>query len=437
MKAKKIAIWIVAIIAIFSLVSFIAYRIVINRTITTVRTEVVSEVRNFVPNSPVGEESSQWRGFNRDGVYHEETGLLTTWPVGGPELLWYVDKLGDGYSSPAIANGRIYITGLHADDLVLSVFNLNGELLARRIIGREWASSYPGSRATITVNDGHLYVFNSLGHIICLNEKTLEQVWKRDVLRDFDGRNIRWGMTESPLIIGDKIIVTPGGRRHNVVALNKKTGELVWSSQALGEQSSYCSPLFIDGYSVPLIVTNTERHIIGLNANTGELLWSHPQTNTHNIHPNTPLYSNGMIFSTTGYGGGSVMLRLTNNGKSVEQVWRNDVDNQMGGAVKVGNTIFTSGHRNRGFFAIDWNTGAINYSVRQISPSAIVAADGMLFVYSDRGEVALVRPNPNNFELVSSFHITHGTNQHWAHPVIHDGVLYIRRGDALMAFAVR
>lgn len=144
-----------------------------------------------------------------------------------------------------------------------------------------------------------------------------------------------------------------------------------------------------------------------------------------------------MIFSTTGYGGGSVMLRLTNNGRNVEQVWTNNVDNQMGGAVKVNNTIFTSGHRNRGFFAIDWNTGAIRYSVRQISPSAIVAADGMLFVYSDRGEVALVRPNPNQFELVSSFHITHGTNQHWAHPVIHEGVLYIRRGDAIMAYAIR
>jgi len=434
MKTKKIILAVLAIIAVGGLVSFLIFQHIIGRT---TRPDVVSEVRNFVPNSPVGEENSQWRGPTRSGYFYGETGLLTQWPAGGPRLLWYRDNLGDGYSSPAVANGRVYVTGLHANDLVLSVFDLNGELLVRRIVGSEWTGSYPGTRSTVTVNSGKLYIFSATGQLIALCEKTLEQVWMRDVLREFDGRNIRWGLTESPLIVGEKVFVAPGGRRNNVIALNKNTGELVWSSPALGEPTSYGSPLFIDGYAVPLIVTNSERHIIGLNANTGELLWSHPQTNSHNIHPNTPLYSNGMIFSTTGYGGGSVMLRLTNNGRGVEYVWSNSVDNQMGGAVKLNNTIFTSGHRSRGFFAMDWNTGDIRYSVRQISPSVTIAADGMLFVYSDRGEVALVRPNPNQFEMVSSFNITHGTNQHWAHPVIHDGVLYIRRGDAIMAYQIR
>jgi len=144
-----------------------------------------------------------------------------------------------------------------------------------------------------------------------------------------------------------------------------------------------------------------------------------------------------MIFSTTGYGGGSVMLRLKNDGKSVEQVWTNTADNQMGGAVKIGGHVYTSGHNNRGFYCIDWHTGEIKYRVNQASPSAIIAADGMLYVYTDKGEVALVKPNPDQFELAGSFKVTKGTNQHWAHPVISDGVLYVRHGDALMAYQIK
>jgi len=270
-----------------------------------------------------------------------------------------------------------------------------------------------------------------------LDEKTLELIWKKDVLTDLDGRNIRWGVTESPLIVGDKIFITPGGVKYNMVALNKNTGDLIWFSSGEETHSTYCSPQYIGNYSIPMVVTNVEKQIIAFNADTGEKLWSYPQTNSTNIHPNTQIYSDGMILSTTGYGGGSMLLRLIDGGKSVELAWNNDADNQMGGVVKIGNYFYTSGHKNRGFYCINWNTGEIKYKVSQISPCAIIAADGMLFAYSDKGEVALIKPNPDRFELVSSFKVTKGTNQHWAHPVIHDGVLYIRHGDALMAYKVK
>ena len=439
---KKIVLSVVIILAIAVVAGLIAFKIYMNRTKKVTRTEAVTEV-NFLYEIEICHTgatevntSSQWRGENRDGIYNE-TGLLKIWATNGPELLWFAEELGDGYSSPAIANGKIYVAGLYRDDLVMSVFDLCGRLLIRRVVGKEWNSSYPGARSTVNVNDGKLYIFNSLGHLHCLDEKSLDLIWKKDVKKDFDGRDIRWGVTEAPLIICDKVIITPGGRRYNVVALDKNTGELIWYSSGEGVHSTYCSPLYIGNYSIPIIVTNTETHIIALNADTGEKLWSHPQTNTHNIHPNTPLYSNGMIFSTTGYGGGSLALRLKDDGQSVEHAWSNIADNQMGGAVKVGSHVYTSGHNNRGFYCIDWYTGEIKYRVNQISPSAIIAADGMLYVYSDKGEVALVKPNPDRFELVSSFNVTKGTNQHWAHPVIHDGVLYIRHGDALMAYKVR
>jgi len=381
-------------------------------------------------------ENSQWRGVNRDGVYHE-TGLLKEWAAGGPELLWYFRGLGDGYSSPAVANGRIYVTGQTNGRLILYVFDLNGELLNRKDVGREESIRYPGPRSTVTVNDGKLYLYNAFGEIFCLDERTLNVVWSKNILTEFNGRNIEWGVNETFLILGDKLIATPGGERNNIVALNKNTGELIWSSRGRGEISTYCSPLFIDGYFAPMIVTSTEQHIIGLNANTGELLWSHPQTNRWNIHPNTPLYGNGMIFSTTGYGGGSVMIRLINNGRAIEQVWTNNVDNQIGGAVKIGNYIYTSGHNNRGFFCIDWNTGEVKWRATEVGNGTTIYADGMLYFYSDRGEVFLIRPNPERFELVSRLPITMGTNQHWAHLVIHNGVLYVRHGDAIMAYKIR
>jgi glucose dehydrogenase len=247
-----------------------------------------------------------------------------------------------------------------------------------------------------------------------------------------------WGVNESPLIVGDKVIATPGGVKNNMVALDKNTGELIWSSSGEGTPSSYCSPQFIGEQSVPMVVTNTQEYIIAINADTGEKLWSFPQKNKYDIHPNTPVYSDGLIFSTTGYRGGSMQLRLKDGGKTVEQVWKNDdLDTQMGGAVKIGDYIYASGHQNKYWYCIDWKTGETKYKVRDMAPCNVIYADGMLYCYSERGTMNLVKPNPEKFELVSSFKVTLGTGQHWAHPVIHDGVLYVRHGNALMAYKVK
>jgi len=383
------------------------------------------------------QKNSQWRGDNRDGVYNE-TGLLKSWPAEGPQMLWAYEGLGNGFTSAAIANEKIYITGLTGDKLMLYVLDLNGKLLNKKEVGKERSTRYPGPRSTVCVNDGKLYIYNALGHFFCLDETTLNVVWKKDLFKDFDGRSIFWGVNESSLIVGEKLFLTPGGKKYNMVALNKNTGALLWSSPGYGAESSYCSPQFIGDQSIPIVVTNTNDRIVAWNADTGEILWSHPQTNSRNIHPNTPLYNNGMLFSSTGYKGGAVMLRLKNGGKAIEEVWKNQsVDTQIGGSVKVDNYVYATGHENRYWFCVDWNTGKIMYQVRDIAPCNVVFADGMLYCYTEKGNMALVKPNPEKFELVSSFKITLGTEQHWAHPVIHRGVMYIRHGDALMAFKVK
>ena len=382
-------------------------------------------------------KDSQWRGEKRDGVYNE-TGLLKAWPADGPELLWFYEGLGAGFTSAAIANERLYITGLSGNELLLFVFNLKGELLYKKEVGKEESERYPGPRSTVVVNDGKLYIYNALGKLICLDENTFSEIWSKEILTDFGGVDTDWGVTESPLIVGEKIFITPGGTEHNIVAFNKNTGALIWSSPGSGTRSAYCSPQYIEGYSVPMLVTSNAEYIIAVNADTGEPLWTFPQQHEYDVHPNTPLYHDGMIMSTAGYRVGTVMIRLKDNGKAVEEVWKNPMDNQIGGAIKIDNFIYATGHQNNRFLhCIDWNTGETKYLSNDIREANIIYADGMLYCYSNTGDMFLVQPGLTNFEIKGRFRITKGTEQHWAHPVIHNGVMYLRHGDALMAYRVK
>jgi outer membrane protein assembly factor BamB len=206
----------------------------------------------------------------------------------------------------------------------------------------------------------------------------------------------------------------------------------------MGDPSAYCSPIFIDDQEIPLIVQMTANHVIGVNADTGEMIWSHPNSNRWSIHPNTPVYGDNMILVTSGYGRGSTMLRLTNGGRSVQQAWFNEnLDNRIGGMVKVGNYVYGSGDNNRFWFCVDWHTGRIMWQERGLAMGVIIANKDMLYLYTDRGDMILARATPEKFDIAGRFPITLGTNQHWAHPVIYNGVLYVRRGDTLMAFDVK
>ena len=402
----------------------------------------------LLPGLLSAQKNSQWRGENRDGIYNE-TGLLKEWPTEGPQLVWKFEGVGDGHTSVAISNEKIYINGMHGDKLMLYVFDMSGKLLTQKEIGKEWNVNHNGTRSSVCINDGKLYIFNALGTLFCLDETTLNEVWKKDLLNDFDGRNLRWGMTENPLIVGDKIFLTPGGVKHNMVALNKNTGALIWSSPGEGTTSSYCSPLYISGYSVPMVVTwmaaaksggrgvPNDNKLVAFNAETGALIWSHILPSENTINPNTPIYSDGLIFASTGYGGGSWQLRLKDGGKAVEQVWHNSgADNCHHGPVKVGNYVYSTAQNGRGFYCIDWKTGETKYRDITFTQSSMIYADGMIYAYSDNGNMNLIKPNPDKFEIVSRFQVTQGEGPHWAHPVIHNGILYIRHGNALMAYKV-
>lgn len=378
----------------------------------------------------------QWRGTDRTGIY-KETGLLKSWPENGPAMLWSYDGLGEGHSSVAIDSDKIYLTGLTDGEGYIFVFDLNGKLLKKKKYGPEWNKNYNGPRGTLTVNDGKVYLISGMGNMYCFDKNNLNVVWQKNFEKDFNASNIEWGFCEAPLIIGEKVIATPGGKEHNVVALNKNTGALIWSCPGKGDLSAYCSPLYIGDQATPQIVTMTANHIIGVEEATGKLLWSHENKNRHSVHANMPVYSDNMILCTSGYGRGSTMLQLTNGGKSVEQVWfSEELDNRIGSMVKVGNYAYGSGDSKRYWFCVDWKTGEIKYKEQGLAMGNIIADDGMLYCYTDRGDMVLAKATPDKFNVVSKFPVTLGTDQHWAHPVIYKGILYVRHGNTLMAYKI-
>lgn len=382
------------------------------------------------------QDMGNWRGPNRDGIY-PETGLLKEWPAQGPALLWSFDQLGDGHSSASIVKDRIYTSGMTGDKGLVYAFDLSGKLIWKSEYGVEWTENWNGLHSTPIYYNENVYVLSSFGKLVCLKASDGKINWVVDILKDYDGVNIQWGVTENLLIDNDVLYCTPGGKTANVIALNPSNGKLIWKSSGNGEQSAYCSPLIFNHNNRRIFVTHTANSIIGLDANDGKLLWKFAHPNEWSVHPNTPIYHNGQLLCFSGYGQGAVMLKLSNDGNSVTEVWRNkDIDNQMGGLVLYNGKIYGSGHKSRSWHCVDWNTGKTIYSEKVAGNGNIIFADGMLYGYGDNGDVVLLNPTSNGFEKVSSFKIKNGSNQHWPHLVIHDKKLYVRRGTSLMVYSI-
>jgi outer membrane protein assembly factor BamB len=380
---------------------------------------------------------TKWRGPNGNGIYNE-TGLLKQWPESGPEIIWHYDALGEGFSSPVFANGLIYVSGGIENEGYIFVLDQNGKLQWKKSYGKEFFESYPGVRSSPTVVGDLLYIYSGYGVLSCMDAKNGSLKWKKDVFNDFDGKNIQWGVTETVVVDGDVVFVTPGGKKNNVVALNRFNGDLIWTSEGLGELSAYCTPLLIELPAGKLLVTHTANHLLGINASNGKLLWSYPHTNRWSVHANTPIYENDGLFCFSGYGQGGEKLSVSNNGNSIKEEWKSEkLDNRIGGMVLVDGYLYGSGDNSREWRCVDWKTGVEKYASGELTKGTVIYADGMLYCYSERGELALVKATPEKFDIVSKTRVELGSAQHWAHPVINNGKLYVRHGNALIAYKIK
>lgn len=392
-----------------------------------------------------------WRGPTHDGIY-PETGLLKQWPTAGPEKLWETLDAGKGYSSPVIVGDRIYLTGMNEDETkeIFSAYSLDGKKIYSVVYGTPWEKSYPETRTTPTIDGDKAYVISGSGEIVCLNTADGKIVWSVNGGVDFARKTGNWGTSECPLVYDNKVIYTPSGDQTTMVALDKETGAVIWKSEPLGDSGAYISPILISYKGKRQIIGGTGQSYIGVDPETGHIQWRFTDWGRDGkpgggIAPNSPLFKDGRVFFCQGYNINSVMLQLADDLNSVSLVWRNnDLDTHHGGYVLVDGTIYGSNwiNNNQGrWVAVDWETGETKYDTdwgSGRSKGSIIAADGMLYIYDERrGAVGLVKPDPAKFDVVSTFRVTKGEGPHWAHPVIKDGVLYLRHGNAFMAYKVK
>ncbi|HWS01441.1 MAG TPA: PQQ-binding-like beta-propeller repeat protein [Prolixibacteraceae bacterium] len=387
---------------------------------------------------------SQWRGPNRDGKY-PDTNLLKEWPAEGPKMLWSFEGLGTGQGSVAVSGNRVYVTGI-PDTLTsegfLFVFDTKGKMLWKKSYGKDWTGIFPGARSTPTVADDLVYIESGNGSVHCMNSQNGDKVWEIDFFRDLQADSVQFGYSESVLIDGDILYCTPGGKTNNMVALNRFTGKKIWSGPAFGEPATYSSPILINRNGTRLLVNLTASSIIGLDAESGEMYWRIHQFQDNKIHANTPLYSDGKIIISSASkkdSSGLVMLQLSADGKKADILWRNkEFTNLMEGAILRDGYIYGSVYLQPKWFCIDVETGLTKYIAKGLGGGPVIYADGNLYCYAEKdGEMALAEADPEKFIIISKFKVPLGTAQHWAHPVIADGKLYLRHNEALMVYDLK
>ncbi|WP_299577078.1 PQQ-binding-like beta-propeller repeat protein [uncultured Sunxiuqinia sp.] len=392
-----------------------------------------------------GPEITQWRGENRSGNY-PATNLLASWPDEGPLVVWETESLGNGYSSPIVSDEFVYATG-EIDSLgYLFKLDHTGREVWRSVYGKEWTTNFKGSRGAPTLADNLIYVCSGLGDISCMNTETGEQLWSLNMVTDLQGTCPRFGFSQALVVNNEWVYCQPGGEQHNVVALNRFTGELVWSSAGFGERPGYNSPLLFEWGEKKILATFSAYHLLGIDAETGQLLWSQEQTNTKpeerapgkgDTHANTILFNEGTIYYSAGDGNCGVKLQLNEDATGIEQLWQTpNLDNYMGGFVLANNHLYASSHRQNLFIAIDCETGMQTDSLK-IGRGSTIQADGKLFFYGDKGTISLLEASAEGLRTRSSFKLTKGSKEHFAHPVIHGGLLYLRHGNYLGAYQIQ
>ena len=376
----------------------------------------------------------QWRGPNRDGI-SKETGLLKQWPAEGPRLVWKATGAGAGYSSFAVANGRLFTMGLRGAQEFVVAFDVG--------TGKEvWATPHgkafkndrgDGPRGTPTVDGDKLYALGGSGDLSCLEVPTGRVVWTMNVLQKFGGSNTRWGISESPLVLGEKLLVNAGGSGASIVALNKTNGSLIWKSQS--DEAGYSSAIPVQVGGVTQVVFFTGSRVIGLDARDGRLLWEYARPSNDVANVATPVARGNRVFISSDYGTGAGMVEIKADGKAQEVYFTKEMRNHHSSSVLVGDYLY--GFSSSILTAMRFDTGEVAWRDRSVGKGSLVYSDGHLYCFSENGVVGLVEAIPTGYREKGRFRIEQGSLPTWTHPVVAGGRLYLRDQDTIYAFDVR
>ena len=375
----------------------------------------------------------QWRGPNRDGV-SKESGLLKQWPDGGPMLVWKATGAGNGYSSFSIANGKLYTMGLRGTREFVIAFDL--------ATGKEaWATPHgaafrndrgDGPRGTPTIDGDRLYALGGAGDLSALDAATGKVIWSKNILKEFGGSNIQWGISESPLVLGNKVLVNAGGHGASMVALDKSNGSVIWKSQ--NDEPGYSSAMPLEVNGTTQVVFFTAERAVGLDVRDGRLLWSYekPANNVANVA--TPIIKANRVFLSSDYGTGGGVVEIKPDNKAQEIYFTKDMRNHHSSSVLVGDYLY--GFSSSILTAMKFDTGEIAWRDRSVGKGSLVYADGNLYCLSENGVVGLVEATPTGYKEKGRFRLPQNSLPTWAHPVVAGGRLYLRDQDTIYAFDV-
>jgi len=386
----------------------------------------------------------QWRGPRRDAV-STETGLLDAWPEDGPKLLWKTTGMGRGWCSPIIVNGMLYICGDVNGELRIFAMGLDGKIKWQAVNGKAFTGPHPGSRAACCYSDGMVYQMNGHGRVICLDAVTGRERWVVDVLKRFEAKQPLFGASECLLVDGSNVIVTPVGKKALVAALDKKTGETVWSGGAAlaeAETTGYGSPILIKVGGRRLIISTTQFRTFAADASTGKVIWTIGLKLTNNVCSTIPVFwdNSVLITNTDPRKQNSSLLRISDSGDKAERVWQLPLRTTSGSVLQVGGRFYVAGERDlKGYLCLDAETGRTIAKLTEPSNASAVWADGKLFVLSSRLEVLMLKPDADGFKTLGAFALVPNLrkNDAWAHPVLFGGRLYLRYHDALFCYDVK
>ncbi len=382
----------------------------------------------------------QFHGPRRDNI-SPDRGLPREWPPDGPKLLWKFSQCGRGFSTVAIADGKLFLTGDFGRDEYILALDLHGKLLWKTRNGQSWRGPTPGARTTPTYDDGILYHLNPTGRLAALDADTGKELWSLDLKEKFGARFGIWAMAENLAIDGQKLFCVPGGPKGRIVALDKKTGRLLWANTEIQDTAAYCSPTIATHNGTKQLITLMAKHVVSVAVEDGRLLWTYPHRTLADQNVTSPLYHAGMVFVTSGHASGGRLLALAPDSRSVRQLWFNrELDNCHGGVILLGGHLYGSGCRlyKKGLVVVNLLTGRTTSTNPRIGKVSITYADGMLYCLDQKGRVMLVEPRPGGCRIVSQFRVPlESKDLPLAHPVVCGGRLYIRHAQNLFAYSLR
>lgn len=409
----------------------------------TPKTPVVKKPPKRSTNEPemTGDGGSwpQFRGPNRDNM-SLETGLLDSWPESGPKLLWEQKKLGEGFSAISISEGKIFTMGNQgSNEMLLAMDVSNGKpLWATKTGGNAYRNGMGnGPRGTPTVDGDRVYALGANGDLICAGVDNGEIVWQKNILREYGGENIQWGISESVLIDGNKVICCPGGKQATIVALDKLTGRGLWRSTIQGTpKASYASPILVEYGGERMIVNYVHTAVVAVRVKNGDVLWGFPSSANPTANCSAPLYEDGMIFTASGYGTGCAMFKLNSSGKANPEYTNKEMKNHHGGMVVLDGHVY--GFDEQILRCMDLKTGDSVWQDRSVGKGSLTFADGHLYLRSEKGEVALCKATPKGYEETGRFDPSNRSDKPaWAYPVVCGGRLYLRDMDSLAVYDLK